>query len=217
MIGLSRDITERKKADILRNGEAEILEMIALNSPLIEVLDHIVRLVESQLTDMQCSILLLEEDGQHLRHGAAASLPEAYTKAIDGVRIGPNVGSCGTAVYRRETVIVSDITTDPLWANYRDLASSFNLRSCWSTPIMSHQGVVLGTFALYSANVCEPSPVETYLIDVSTRIAGIAIERKRAEDRIQFMASHDVLTGLPNRTLLKDRLSQAIEYAQRYE
>jgi diguanylate cyclase (GGDEF)-like protein/PAS domain S-box-containing protein len=217
LIGIARDITEQKKADILRNGQAQILEMIALNSSLDEVLDKLVRLVESQLTDIQCSVLLLDADGLHLRSGAAPSLPEAYCKAIDGVRIGPNVGSCGTAVYRRETVIVKDIATDPLWADYTELAAGFNLRSCWSTPILSHQGAVLGTFALYSATIKEPTAAETNLIDVSTRIAGIAIERKLAEERIHFMANHDSLTGLPNRTLLKDRLSQAILYAQRYD
>ena len=217
LVGIARDITERKNADILRNGQAQILEMIAINAPLEEVLVHLVRLVESQLTGIFCSVLLLEADGVHLRHGAAPNLPSAYTKAIDGVRIGPNVGSCGTAVYRRETVIVKDIEHDPLWENYRELAALHGFRSCWSTPIMSHQGAVLGTFAMYSTAVRGPTVSDTNLIDVSTRIAGIAIERKLAEDRIQFMANHDALTGLPNRTLLKDRLSQAVLYAQRYD
>jgi GAF domain-containing protein len=107
--------------------------------------------------------------------------------------------------------------TDPLWADYRDLAAANGLRSCWSTPILSHQGAVLGAFAMYSATVREPAEAETRLIDVATHFAGIAIERKLAEDRIQFMANHDALTGLPNRTLLDDRLSQALLYAQRYD
>ena len=217
LVGIARDITERKKADILRDGQAHILEMIAMNAPLEEVLDHLVRLVESQLTGIFCSVLLLAPDGVHLKHGAAPNLPADYTKAIDGICIGPDVGSCGTAVYRRETVIVKDIAHDPLWVNYRDLAAMHGFSSCWSTPILSHQGAVLGTFAMYSGAVREPTVSDTNLIDVSTRIAGIAIERKQAEDRIQFMANHDALTGLPNRTLLKDRLSQAVLYAQRYD
>ena len=106
---------------------------------------------------------------------------------------------------------------DPLWEDFRELAAPHGLRSCWSTPILSHHGAVLGTFAMYSATVREPTRGETRLIDVATRIAGIAIERKHAEDRIHFMANHDALTGLPNRTLLKDRLAQAILYAQRYD
>ena len=215
--GISRDITERTLADALRDGQSDILQMIAMSAPLGSVLDHLMRLVELQLTGIFGSVLLLDNDGIHLRHGAAPSLPEAYTKAIDGVRIGPKVGSCGTAVYRREAVIVADIPNDPLWDDYRELAARHDYRSCWSTPILSHQGDVLGVFAMYSRSVREPTPIELRLIDTIIRIAGIAIERKQAEDRIQFMANHDALTGLPNRTLLKDRLEQALLHAQRYD
>ena len=175
------------------------------------------RLVESQITGISGSVLLLDKDGVHLRHGAAPSLSKAYTTAIDGVRIGPKVGSCGTAVYRRETVVVSDIMRDPLWEDFRELAAAHGHRSCWSTPILSHQGEVLGAFALYSREVREPTEAELRLMELPTRLAGIAIERKEAEDRIHFMANHDALTGLPNRILLKDRLSQALFYAQRYD
>jgi diguanylate cyclase (GGDEF)-like protein len=107
--------------------------------------------------------------------------------------------------------------SDPLWADYRELASAHGLRSCWSTPILSHHGAVLGTFAMYSKEVREPAPAEMRLVEVATRIAGIAIERRLAEDRIHFMANHDELTGLPNRTLLKDRLTQALLYAEQYD
>ena len=203
LVGIARDITDRKLADALRDGQAQILEMIAMSAPLEEVLEHLVLLVESQLTGIFGSVLLLDETGDRLRHGAAPSLPEAYVKAIDGVRIGPKAGSCGTAAYRRKAVIVADIMTDPLWEDFRDLAAEHGLRSCWSTPILSHQGAVLGTFAMYAKDVREPTEAEMRLIDVATRIAGIAIERKLAEDRIHFMANHDALTGLPNRTLLK--------------
>lgn len=216
LVGIARDITERKRADALRSGQAQILEMIALNAPLGEVLDRLMRLVESQLDGIFGSVLLLDEDGQHLRHGAAPSLAESYIKAIDGVRIGPKVGSCGTAVYRREPVIVADIMSDPLWEDYRELVAVYGYRSCWSTPILSHQGTVLGVFAMYSMSVREPTVIETHLIDVTTRIAGIAIERKRAEDQIRFLAHHDALTGLPNRSLLKDRLTQAILQTRRH-
>jgi diguanylate cyclase (GGDEF)-like protein/PAS domain S-box-containing protein len=215
LLGISRDITDRKQADDLRNGQAQILEMIAMSAPLDGVLDRLMKLVETQLTGISASVLLLDEAGLHLRHGAGPSLAEAYCKAIDGVRIGPKVGSCGTAAHRRETVIVTDIATDALWEDYRDLAALYGYRSCWSTPIFSHKGDVLGTFAMYSRAVREPVEAETSLIEVTTRIAGIAIERKLAEDRIQFMANHDALTRLPNRTLLKDRLAQAVLHAER--
>jgi diguanylate cyclase (GGDEF)-like protein/PAS domain S-box-containing protein len=216
LIGVSRDTTESKRAENLRNGQAQVLEMIALNTPLAEVLDRLMRLVESQLDGIFGSVLLLDPDGQHLRHGAAPSLAEAYTKAIDGVRIGPKVGSCGTAVYRRAPVIVNDIMADPLWEDYTELVAIYGYRSCWSTPILSHQDTVLGVFAMYSMSVREPTAIETSLIDVTIRIAGIAIERKRAEDQIRFLAHHDALTGLPNRSLLKDRLTQAILQTQRH-
>jgi diguanylate cyclase (GGDEF)-like protein/PAS domain S-box-containing protein len=217
LVGIGRDITARKQADALREGQAQILEMIATNARLEDVLDRLTRLIESQLTGIYGSILLMDNDGIHLRHGAAPSLPSAYTTAIDGVCIGPEAGSCGSAAYRREVVVVADIETDSLWRDYRALAGAHGLRSCWSAPILSHDGAVLGTFAMYSKEVREPGASETKLIEVATRYAGIAIERKRAEDRIQFMANHDALTGLPNRTLLNDRLTQAMLYARRYD
>jgi len=215
--GISRDITERKLADALHEGQAQILEMIAMSARLGDVLEHLVLLIESQFKGIFGSVLLLDETGTRLRHGAAPSLPDSYNKAIDGVSIGPKVGSCGTAAYRREAVFVADITTDPRWEDYKGLAAEHGLRSCWSTPILSHQGAILGTFAMYAKEVREPTEAEAGLIDVATHIAGIAIERKLAEDRIHFMANHDALTGLPNRTLLNDRLSQAVLYAQRYD
>jgi diguanylate cyclase (GGDEF)-like protein/PAS domain S-box-containing protein len=216
LVGAARDITARKLANALRDGQAHVLEMIATSAPLISVLDRLIRVIESQLTGIFGSVLLLDEDELHLRHGAAPSLPEDYLKAIDGARIGPNVGSCGSAAYRRETVVVADIALDPLWKDYRELAGKHGLRSCWSTPIMSSNGAVLGVFAMYSASVRKPGPAETRLVEVATRIAGIAIERKLAEDRIHFMATHDALTGLPNRGLLRDRLAQALLLAERY-
>ncbi|WP_245494802.1 EAL domain-containing protein [Mesorhizobium sp. M4B.F.Ca.ET.017.02.2.1] len=217
LVGIAHDVTARKQADVLREGQAHILEMIAMSALLEDVLDRLMRLVESQLTGIFGSVLLLDKDGSHLRHGGAPSLAKEYTAAIDGIAIGPKVGSCGTAVYRREPVIVADIMQDPLWEEYRQVVAPFGYRSCWSTPILSHQGAVLGVFAMYSMTVREPTEAETRLIDFTTRIAGIAIERKLAEDQIHFMANHDVLTGLPNRALLEDRLSQALLYAQRYD
>jgi len=217
IIGVSRDVSARRKADALREGQAEILEMIAMSAPLEGVLDRLIRLVEAQSNGIIGSVLLLDADGVHLRLGAAPNMPPAYLKAIDGLRIGPKVGSCGTAVYRREPVVVADVMSDPLWEDFREPAAAHGLRSCWSTPVLSHRGEVLGVFALYSTMVRQPSLEETRLVDFAIRIAGIAIERKLAEDRIQYMATHDALTGLPNRTLLRDRLNQALLFAQRYD
>ncbi|MEB0149107.1 EAL domain-containing protein [Pseudomonas sp. CCC2.2] len=200
---------------VVRTGQGHVLELIAKSTELQEVLDSLAHLVESQMNDMMVSILLLDEEGTHLLHGAAPSLPKTYTQAIDGVAIGPRVGSCGTAVYRREPVIVADIEDDPLWEDYRSIAAPYGLRACWSTPILSHDRKVLGTFALYSRTVRSPVKVEMQLIGIATHLAGIAIERKHTENRIRYMGDHDALTGLPNRTLLEDRLKQAILYAQR--
>jgi diguanylate cyclase (GGDEF)-like protein/PAS domain S-box-containing protein len=215
--GVSRDITERKLADALRDGQAKILEMVAMSAPLRDVLEHLALLVESQLTGTICSILLRGDAGTRLRLGAAPSLPDSYAKAIEQMTIGPNAGPSGAAAYRRQTITVTDITTDPLWEDHRSLAAEYDFRSVWSTPILSHQGEAVGIFATYAKRPRRPTDAETRLVNVATRIAGIAIERKLAEDRIQFMANHDALTGLPNRILLNDRLSQALLYAQRYD
>ncbi len=215
--GISRDITRRKLADAMREGQGQILEMIATGAPLEHVLECLVDLVDSQLTGACGAFLLYDNDGPRLRRGEAPSLAEAYAKAIDGIDAGANDGSGSAAVFRREAVIVTDSMHDPLWEKYCGLAAAHGYPSCWSTPIESHEGAALGTFVLYSAKEGEPTEVEIRLIDVATRIASIAIQRKRAEDRIQFMANHDALTGLPNRTLLEDRLSQSLLYAQRYD
>jgi diguanylate cyclase (GGDEF)-like protein/PAS domain S-box-containing protein len=215
--GVSRDVTERRLADALRDGQALILEMIAMSAPLVDVLDRLVLLTESQFTGIFGSVLLVDETGSRLRRGAAPNLPADYVKAIDGLRIDVNASPSAAAAYRREAVFVADITTDPLGANCKDLAAALGIRSCWSTPILSHQGAVLGALAMYSKEARQPTDAEQRLIDVATRIAGIAIERKLAEERIHFMANHDALTGLPNRALLNDRLSQALLYAQRYD
>ena len=156
LVGIARDITGRKLADTLRDGQAQVLEMIAMSAALADVLEHLVRLVETQLKGSPARSCCSRKR-RSLRHGAAPSLPEAYVKAIDGLPIGPKAGSSGTAAHRREAVIVADIMTDPLWDDYKDLAAEHGLRSCWSTPILSHQGAVLGTFAMYAKEVREPT------------------------------------------------------------
>jgi C4-dicarboxylate-specific signal transduction histidine kinase len=124
------------------------------------------------------------DPNNRLRHGAAPSLPMPYTDAIDGLAIGPSVGSCGTAAYRAEPVIVSDIATDPLWADFRDLALAHGLRACWSTPILSSERKVLGTFAIYTREPRSPTPQVHNLIEQITHLASIAIEREQAEERL---------------------------------
>jgi len=170
-------------------GQKRILEMIATNKPQEETLATLVNLLESGSPRLMASILLLDDDGVHVRHGAAPRLPEAYIKAIDGAPIGPRAGSCGTAMFRREPVIVTDILHDPLWEGYRDLIAPYGLRACWSTPILSPSGRVLGSFAMYYRKVRSPAPAEKQLADIATHLASIAIEHYRAGQEIRKAAS----------------------------
>ena len=173
-----------RKEESFREGQNRILEMIAANAPLSEVLKSLVLLIEAQSPEMLCSVLLLSDDGNHIRHGAAPSLPDQYVKAVDGAPIGPKNGSCGTAMYRGKPVIVTDIREDPLWEDYRDLAAASELRACWSTPIMSGRGKVLGSFAMYYRQPQPPTGVEARLTDVATHIAAIAIEQQTAREKL---------------------------------
>jgi signal transduction histidine kinase len=184
-------IGDRSRA--LLAGQNRALELIARNAPLAEVLTYLTRMIEAEEPGLLCSVLLL--DGDRLRHGAAPSLPESYCRAIDGVQIGPKVGSCGTAAFTGERVIVTDIASDARWAGYADLALDHGLRACWSTPIRAATGEVIGTFAIYYREPREPCPEHLQLVEVATHIAGIAIERRRADealaDRARRLAEAD--------------------------
>jgi PAS domain S-box-containing protein len=189
-VGSSTDITERKQAEVLLAGEKRLLEMIAKGDSRELILDGACLLVEELASGSLCSILLFDPGANRLRHGAAPSLPKIYTETIDGIVIGPSVGSCGTAAYRAETVIVSDISSDPLWADFRDLALAHGLRACWSTPILSSAGRVLGTFATYHREPHRPSSPELNAIERITHLASIAIERKHAEEKLRQSESY---------------------------
>jgi len=180
-----RDITEVKKEEFFLFDQSRVLEMIAANASLSEVLTSLVLLMEGQADGLHCSILLLDRDGKHVRHGAAPSLPETYVKEVNGAPIGPRNGSCGTAMYLRRPVVVKDVLTDPLWADYRELAEICGLRACWSTPILSPHGEVLGSFAMYRQETRGPEPEELRLTQIATHIAGIAIERQRAQEALR--------------------------------
>jgi PAS domain S-box-containing protein len=181
--GTATDIEDRKRAEDLLAGEKRILEMVAKGDSLPQILDSLCRLVEEQASGVLASILLVQDNV--LRHGGAPSLPKAYTEAIDGVLIGPSVGSCGTAASSKEQVIVEDIATDPLWANFREAALSHSLRACWSTPIFSAQGRVIATFAMYYREPKSPSPRDQEIIEQITNLAGVAIERKQTQEALR--------------------------------
>ncbi len=182
---LCEDITEMKSAEFLLNTENKVLEKIAENAALDQILNLLCREIESQAYGMLCSFLILDQDKKTLRHGAAPSLPYGYTKGIDGVEIGPCVGSCGTAAYLKKPVIVSDIATDPLWVDYKELALKYGLRACWSTPIISTDEKVLGTFAMYYDHPRSPSSYEIKTIETATHLARIAIERVKAQELVK--------------------------------
>jgi PAS domain S-box-containing protein len=183
VLGIAREITELKQQQLLNINRNRVLEMIARKRPLSETLDEIVRGVEALNPELIGSILLL--DGIYLRDAAGPSLPRAYRQAIDGKAIGPSAGSCGTAAYRREAVFVSDVESDPLWADYRDLARLHGLRACWSTPIISAEGVVLGTFAIYHRAPDSPTAEDRQLIDSAVWLADIAISNSRREQELE--------------------------------
>jgi PAS domain S-box-containing protein len=180
-----QDITERKRDELLLTLEAQIFEVISVGSTLAEVLEKIVLSIEAISEKTIASVLLLDPDGLHVHYGAAPHLPEAYNRALEGAAIGPAEGSCGTAAYRREPVIVADIETDPLWNNYRELALAHGLRACWSTPIINREGNVVGTFAMYYREPRAPQEQDFRLIARATHLANIAIERKRAEEQLR--------------------------------
>jgi two-component system, cell cycle sensor histidine kinase and response regulator CckA len=156
--------------------QEDVRQMIAADAPLSEILSKLVLMIEAQAPEMFASILLISDDGNHVRHAVAPSLPESYVKVIDGSPIGPKQGSCGTAMFRGEPVNVSDILTDPLWDNYRDYAIAIGMRACWSTPILSSKGKVLGSFAMYYREPRSPDGEEQHLTGVATKLAAEAIE-----------------------------------------
>ena len=185
LLAVSRDISERRREESFRAGCQQVLRMIATGSALPDVLDCLVHLVEQQSNGMRCSVLLLDDDGAHVRHGAAPSLPDEYVRAIDGSVIGPRSGSCGTAMFLGTRIIVSDILTDPLWEDYRDVARQYGLRACWSTPMFSVQRKVLGSFAIYYDEPRTPNDDELRLIESAADLARLAIEQERAQEALR--------------------------------
>jgi two-component system cell cycle sensor histidine kinase/response regulator CckA len=181
----ARKMEELKSADALTRLHNETLQMIAGGKPLPDTLDTLLRGLETQSPELRVSILLLDADGVHLRHGAAPSLPMEYVKAIDGAAIGPQAGSCGTAAFRGSPVFVSDIASDPLWTDYKHLALAHKLRACWSTPILDEQKKVLGTFAIYHHQTGLPKDGDVRLIELVTHTAATAITKDRVEKKLR--------------------------------
>ena len=204
-----RDISDRKLTEEYNYFRSHMLEQLTTDSPLEVILEDIVLGIERLKPSALCSILLLNENGRQLNHCTAPSLPTFYNEAIDGIEIGPFAGSCGTAAYTGERVIVEDIAADERWTMYKDLAMQAGLSACWSEPIMSSENKVLGAFAIYHHGKNLPTDGEINLIKQSAQLISISINRKRMEQKLLQLSSVDTLTGLANRRTLETLLKHA--------
>jgi len=213
VISYARDIVEQVHGEGLLALQNDVLSALARGKDLSQVLSMLAEGVEDLAPGALCSILLLQ-DGT-LLHGAAPTLPEGFQRVVDGRKIGPAVGSCGTAAFLDDEVEVVDIETDPLWTDYKSVALAYDLRACWSTPIHARDGRVLGTFAIYYRQPMAPLPFHRRVVKVCTPIAGLAIEHHFTEARVHALAFYDALTGLPNRALLADRVDVALARSKR--
>jgi PAS domain S-box-containing protein len=188
LVGTVHDVTEEVRSRALLAAEKRVLEMVASGDPLEKTLETLVLAIEDLAEPAIGSVLLLSEDGTRVLHGAAPHLPEGYNRAIDGRAIGPEEGSCGTAAALRRSVIVTNIDTDPLWERYRDIARAHGLRACWSTPVCSVDGRVLGTFALYYREPRAPTEQDLDVIARAVHVAGIALQRHELDSQLRALS-----------------------------
>lgn len=185
-LAIFTDVTERRQQQALLEFSNAILQRISVETRLVDILDFIVGQIQSKEPEMLCSVLLLDDSGQHLRHFSAPDLPQDYATAVNGVGIGPLVGSCGTAAYKKEAVFAADIATDPHWADYKELALGHGLAACWSSPIFATSGKVLGTFAVYWHEPrAEVSSITRRYVEVATTLAAIAIESAQRDSELR--------------------------------
>ena len=181
-------ITDRKRIEAISRMQGRIMESIASGKPLRAVLESLCLQIEAFDVGTLVSVQLLDEDGITLRHGAAPSLPASFNEAIDGRKIGPDAGSCGSAAYTGKPVTVEDIGTDPLWERFRELAVTHGLRACWSTPIVDHASSVVGTFALYRREPWRPRPYQDRIVAMATHAAAVAIGRHHEEQLLRKLS-----------------------------
>ncbi|WP_238569010.1 bifunctional diguanylate cyclase/phosphodiesterase [Xenococcus sp. PCC 7305] len=215
LVGTHVDITERKKAEAFDNKNAEIMEMIATGQPASAIYNEIALMYEKLHPGLRCSMLELQ-DGK-LMHGGAPSLPKEYCNAVHGLQNGPNVGSCGTSTYTGKRVLVENIDTDPKWAKIKHVALPHGMRCCWSEPIKSSAGKVLGAFGMYYNHPALPNEEESNSLKSAARLAGIVMERDHAQKRIRQLAYTDELTGLASRAHFYQNLEELIKVCDRHQ
>lgn len=180
------DIHERKQTETLQAAEKRTLEMIAGGARLADILENLCNAVDAQASGAQSAVMLMDADGMHIRHAAGLGLPKGWIEAITPLRIGPREGSCGTAAFLKQRVIVSDIANDPLWTNYRELALNCGFRAAWSQPLLSKDQHVLGTFGMYYSEVHTPGETDLRLIEGAGHVAVIAIEGERSQEALRL-------------------------------
>jgi signal transduction histidine kinase len=214
LVGTCWDVTEQVAAQVIQAGERRALEMLADGEPLGDILAVLVRTIEQASPDTIASILLLDETGTRVQHGAAPGLPDAYNAAVHGQPIGPRAGSCGTAMFRKQPVIVVDIETDPLWDDWRELARSHGLRSAWSFPILGEHDRVLGTFALYHRAPRDIDDAARELMKRTAHVTGIVLERRSLDEQRRALAGRIEAAREDERTRIArevhDQLGQAL-------
>ncbi len=211
-----RDISERKHAETLQLGQNHILNMVATGAPLPDILTEIARFFETQSSRGMCLIQQLTEDGKTLCDRIAPSLPSSCLMQPEDLEVGRCHGSSGTAAFRAQSVTVTDIATDPLWAARSEHVLQFGLKACTAQPIFSRNKKVLGTFAVFFPEAVAPSANEQHLIEMCADLSGIAIDSRASEERMRYLAHYDGLTSLPNRFLFKEYLDIALGNARRH-
>ncbi|CUI54541.1 sensor domain-containing protein [Achromobacter kerstersii] len=210
VVDVLTDITPTKVHEVLQR---RVLQAMVNEASVVEVMNMVCREVERLAPEVAATVLRVDDTG-HLRPLAAPSMPAPYTDALDGVKIGPQAGACGTSAFLGRPVIVPDIATDPLWDDYRHLPLPEDVKACWSSPIKSSDGRVIGTFCFYFRERRLPDDFHHRLVDVCVYLCALALEREEARARIRQLAFYDELTGLPNRNLLLAQAEQAVARAE---
>lgn len=207
--GVRSNMVDRESSELLQALQSDVLEAIARGLPLQSVAERLCARVEQLAPTALCSILTVDAHGR-MHPLAAPSLPEAFSRALDGLPIGPDAGCCGAAAYRGEPMETRDLAAAPGWNDYRELAAPLDLRACWSSPIKHGDGRVIGTFAFYYRSHRGPDALERQIVDRCVTLCAIAIERDAVESRVHRLAFYDGLTGLPNRPRFADRAAQML-------